>query len=159
MKADLCSAWSGQKAELYTGNEKARKAVISATKEYLKSKEVSAPSPFVTLLIAIALYAGPGIALAGWHKYQIKKQKRNTETKIIELHPNKSKAKDYSNLKEVKEGRRLFTIHKTKGTYNKKPNGDFWYIDDANEEPSPEIQQLIDEGKKCPEIRSILYGE
>lgn len=159
-KADLCSAWSGQPAEKYLSKEKHNKALIAAIRVYFSSKQVTAPSPFWVLIIAILAWGAPAITLAAWHKYQIKKKERETkainESTATQKTDNKN---DFSHLKEFKEKRRLFNLHKSKGTYSYKPDNSFWKIDEADEEPSPEIMEMINAGKKNTEIRELLYGE
>lgn len=163
-KAQLCSAIGGQYPAEYTSDQKAKKALIAAFKEYLASQEIKAPTPFATLMIAIAMWGLPSFGTAFWHKYQLKKMKKESNSdKQAYSEPlannQADETTDYSNVKEVIENRRLFTLHKTKGTYNRTPNGTFSGIDVSNEMPSPEIQELIDQGLKCREIRTTIYGE
>jgi hypothetical protein len=162
-KAQLCSAIGGQYPAEYTSDQKAKKALIAAFKEYLSSQEIKAPTPFATLMIALAMWGLPSFGTAFWHKYQLKKMEKEVSgDKQADTEPladMQTDVKDYSPLNEFKENRRLFTLHKTKGTYNRTPNGTFSGIDVSEEMPSPEIQELIDQGLKCREIRTIIYGE
>lgn len=164
-KAQLCSAYSGQAPAEYTSDMAAKKALIEAFKEYFNSQEIKAPSPFGTLMIALALWGLPSIGTAIWHKYQLKKEEKKKAVQpqpkpVVQVQEETGEAAtDYTQTKEYKENRRLFTIHKTKGTYNRTASGTFSQINVSDEYPSPEIQQLIDEGKKCPEIRNIIYRE
>ena len=66
---------------------------------------------------------------------------------------------DFSHLKEYQDGRKLFAIHKTTGTYKHLPNNTYCAIDIADESPSPELLELIQQNKTNPEIRAIIYGE
>lgn len=158
-KSQLCSAIGGDHPAEYTSEEKHKEALLAAFQEYLRSQEFKAPTPFGTLMIALAIWGLPSISMAFMQKYEFLPSARS-EQKKREAEQATAEAKtDYSHLKEFKEGRRLFTIHKTKGTYNRSPKGTFSAIDVSDEYPSPEIQALIDQGKTSPEIRTLLYGE
>ncbi|BDS12376.1 hypothetical protein [Aureispira anguillae] len=170
-KAQLCSSISGQHVAEYTADEKAKKVLISAVQEYLSTQEIKAPTPLMTLLLAVGTWAAAGFGAAFWHKYQLKQMKPSpapsaaaiTQEESLEDEEQEQAAgeptSDFSHLKEYQDGRKLFEIHKTKGTYKRLPNNTYCAIEIAHEIPSPEIQTLIDQGKTNPEIRAIIYGE
>ncbi|WMX16313.1 hypothetical protein [Aureispira sp. CCB-E] len=164
-KAQLCSSISGQHVAEYTADEKAKKVLIAAVQEYLSTQEIKAPTPLMTLLLAVGTWAAAGFGAAFWHRYQIQqmepKAAPNTEDPLEEEQEQEQgePSSDFSHLKEYQDGRKLFSIHKTTGTYKHLPNNTYCAIDVADEVPSPEIQALIDQGKTNPEIRAIIYDE
>jgi len=171
-KAQLCSSISGQHVAEYTADEKAKKVLISAVQEYLSTQEIKAPTPLMTLLLAVGTWAAAGFGAAFWHKYQIKQMEPKTEPtastqftpeEIVEDQQEQEEPgqsiSDFSHLKEYQDGRKLFAIHKTTGAYKHLPNNTYCAIDVADEFPSPEIKALIEEGKTNPEIRTVIYGE
>ncbi len=167
-KAQLCSSISGQHVAEYTTDEKAKKVLISAVQEYLSSQEIKAPTPLMTLLLAVGTWAAAGFGAAFWHRYQIKQMEPKKEsapeqfTQEETLEENLEQGEpssDFSHLKEYQDGRKLFAIHKTTGMYKHLPNNTYCPIDVADEQPSPEIKNLIEKGKTNPEIRAIIYGE
>ncbi|WMX13238.1 hypothetical protein [Aureispira sp. CCB-E] len=164
-KAQLCSSISGQHVAEYTADEKAKKVLIAAVQEYLSTQEIKAPTPLMTLLLAVGTWAAAGFGAAFWHRYQIQqmepKATPNTEDPLEEEQEQEQgqASSDFSHLKEYQDGRKLFSIHKTTGTYKHLPNNTYCAIDVADEVPSPEIQALIDQGKTNPEIRAIIYDE
>lgn len=153
MKAYACSALSGQEAALYTSDTRLKKRVIKAFKAYMSTLEVSAPTPFTTLLIAILLWGVPSFAKAGFHRFKLGKA---GQKKLEEGEPAPTETKDFSHLKEYQEDRRVFSLNKTKQTYNRTPKGTFIAKELCNEFPSPEIQQLIDEGYDNKQIRQHI---
>ncbi|WMX17053.1 hypothetical protein [Aureispira sp. CCB-E] len=167
-KAQLCSSISGQYVAEYTADEKAKKVLIAAVQEYLSTQEIKAPTPLMTLLLAVGTWAAAGFGAAFWHRYQIKQMEPKKETASSEITQEEmvednqeqgQPSSDFSHLKEYQDGRKLFSIHKTTGTYKHLPNNTYCAIDVADEVPSPEIQALIDQGKTNPEIRAIIYDE
>lgn len=183
-RAQLCGAIANQDPAYYSSDQKAKTAVIEAIKEYFASKEVSTPSPFWTMIIAIGIWGLPPLGIAFWHsrnRWQQQKQSDNSDVvveyipkmevvkrptqetvNIIVEEPVQEEPKQeniYKNTKEYKDGRKAFSIHKTKGCYNRLPDGTFCQIDLAKDYPSPEIQKLIDEGLSNQEIRDIIYAE
>jgi hypothetical protein len=170
-KAQLCSSISGQHVAQYTTDEKAKKVLISSVHEFLSTQEIKAPTPLMTLLFAVGTWAAAGFGAAFWHKYQIK-QMEETELKteptpaaaapeemVEEVVEQGEPVSDFSHLKEYQDGRKLFAIHKTTGTYKHLPDNTYCAIDIADESPSPELLDLIEQNKTNPEIRAILYGE
>ena len=170
-KAQLCSSISGQHVAEYTADEKAKKVLIAAVQEYLSTQEIKAPTPLMTLLLAVGTWAAAGFGAAFWHRYQIQQMESkatpstsaaNTAEDPLEEEQEQEQGEpssDFSHLKEYQDGRKLFSIHKTTGRYKHLPNNTYCAIDVADEVPSPEIQALIDQGKTNPEIRAIIYDE
>lgn len=175
-KAHLCAAISGEHAAEYAGDKKAKAALLEAFKVYIGTMGVGTPSPFWTFMLAIGVWGAPTLGAAYWHKVQKDKAKAKfseveityikdlpTTNNHVQSEPVEQKSepakKDYSHLKEVQTKRKLFTIHKTAGVYNRTPDGTFSKISLSSEKPSPEIQFLIAAGKTCAEIREIIYNE
>lgn len=172
-KAQLCSAVSGQHPAEYTGDQKAKQLLIEAIKEYFSSKEMSTPSPFWTLMIALGMWGLPAFGAAYWHRIQFSRTKvKESEVEITYVRdmPNPKptqqaeqksdeEKKDYSYLKEVKSNRRRFIRHATTGTYSTLPNGTYCAIAVSDEKPSEEILFLINAGKSDIEIREIIGNE
>ena len=167
-KAQLCSSISGQHVAEYTTDEKAKKVLISSVQEFLSTQEIKAPTPLMTLLLAVGTWAAAGFGAAFWHKYQIKQMEAKTEPtpeqvtqeeSLEEYQEQGEPSSDFSHLKEYQDERKLFAIHKTTGTYKHLPNNNYCAIDIADEFPSPEILELIEQNKTNPEIRAIIYGE
>jgi hypothetical protein len=170
-KAQLCSSISGQHVAQYTTDEKAKKVLISAVQEYLSTQEIKAPTPLMTLLLAVGTWAGAGLGAAFWHKYQIKQMEAKAAPAPAAVAPDENLEEheeqaepgqpisDFSHLKEYQDGRKLFAIHKTTGAYKHLPNNTYCAIDIADEFPSSEILELIEQNKTNPEIRAIIYGE
>jgi hypothetical protein len=170
-KAQLCSSISGQHIAQYTTDEKAKKVLISSVHEFLSTQEIKAPTPLVTLLFAVGTWAAAGFGAAFWHKYQIKQMEEikpkteptpaavHSEEMVEEVVEQGEPVSDFSHLKEYQDGRKLFAIHKTTGTYKHLPDNTYCAIDIADEFPSPELLDLIEQNKTNPEIRAILYGE
>ena len=163
VKAQICSSISGQHMAEYSADDELREALIEAIKEYLATQEFKAPTPFGTLMIALAMWSLPPLGMAFWHKYSIQKQeaKKKAKTKPeesseeIEAEPQT----DYSHLREYQQQRKIFTLNKN-GAYKTKPSGQFISNDIANEKPSPEVLELIEQGLDNKQIRSLLnYGQ
>lgn len=173
-KAMLCSAISGESPARYASDKKLNKALLKAFANYLRSNNVKAPSPLGSLLLVLAMWGLPTLGAAFFHRSQAKKAaKKQAAKKVKEAAEDiedieiEGEAKsdtpetavDYSHLKEYQENRRMFTVHKTKGVYNRAPNGDFARISLASEKPSPEIQQMLEDGLTCAAIRERIYNE
>ncbi|BDS12335.1 hypothetical protein [Aureispira anguillae] len=163
-KAMICSAISGQPAANYTSDKRLNKALLNAFINYFNSTEVKAPTPMGTLLIALALWGMPTLGAAYFHRLQAKRlQKRKAageeiEEEVVEAET-QSDSEDYSQLKEYKENRRTFSVHKETGCYNRTPKGQFCRTSVADEKPSPAIQKMLDQGYDNTKIRELLYGE
>ncbi|BDS13006.1 hypothetical protein [Aureispira anguillae] len=177
LKAKLCSRVSGEHVAEYLADEDLKATLIAAIKEYLATQEIKAPTPFGTLMMALGMWALPPLGLAVWDKYQLSSKKGKTEEKketSTDLNPSAAEGEnveeqeevageaqsDYSALKEYQEGRKIFSLNKTKGTYNRTPKGTFIKTEHANEQPSPIVMKWIDEGLSNKEIRERLgYGK
>lgn len=165
-KAQICSALSGEHTSLYVANQERKKIVIDAVAEWLNMQEVKAPSPFGTLILALGVWLLPSLGTAFYQKYKLKAAQKTTPT-VVQPKPatadgeaapkDEPQAPPYAHLKEYQENRRAFSIHKTKGVYNKLPNGTFCPIATAEEFPSPEIQAMLDEGLTSAQIREKIY--
>lgn len=70
-KAQLCAAISGKEAALYASDQKAKKALIEATKTYLQQVGVKGPTPAQTFLIAVGMWLLPSLGTAGIHRLKI----------------------------------------------------------------------------------------
>lgn len=172
-KAMLCSAISGESPANYTSDKKLNKALVNAFVNYFRSNNVKAPSPFGTLMLALAMWGLPSLGSAFFHRKKAQKiakqqavQKAKESKEDIEDLEIEGEAQsdrpanlDYSQLKEYQENRRIFTIHKESGCYNRTPKGQFCKTSLATEKPSPEIQAMLDEGLSSAEIRERLYQE
>lgn len=169
-KAQLCSSISGQHVAHYTADEKAKKVLLNAVQEYLNTRAIQAPSPTLTLMMAVTTWAGASLGAAIWHRHQVKQMKQPAAPNPSSTPPMDSppaeqatdispQAPDYSHLKEVQDGRKLFSIHKTTGAYKHLADNTYCALDVADEFPSPEIKALLEQHKSNPEIRAILYGE
>ncbi len=157
LKAGYCSKISGEQAALFSADKKQLNAVIEAGKEYLNTLELKAPTPAGTLLLAIGMWLGGSVGTAFAFKYELIPSidpiyKQETAEPL-------QKNKSYEHLREVQQERRSFEVFKDKGTYRKTPKGVFQKKAVANEIPSPEIQDMIDDGKSNEDIRRVLYGE
>lgn len=172
-KAMLCSAISGESPARYASDKKLNKALLKAFVNYLRSNNVKTPSPLNALLLVLLMWGLPTLGAAFFHRSKAKKAAKKRAAKkaertesIIEDLEIEGEAQsdsiqeiDYTNLKEYQEGRRLFTVHKETGLYNRTPKGQFCKTSLANEKPSPVIQRMLDEGLASAEIREIIYNE
>lgn len=173
-KASLCSKLGGQHIAEYVADDEMKEILIECIKEYLATKEVSELSPFGALMAALAMWTLPPLGVALLDRFQLKKEEKEANkkktskslnqaaTEITEVEEDQEaegEAKtDYSHLKEVQEGRKMFTLN-AEGKYNRTAKGTYVKVDLANEYPSPEVQELIDQGHKDREIKRILgYG-
>lgn len=160
-KAALCSFISGQHAAEYMADEEMLQLVIEAIKEYVATMEVEEPSPAMVLLFSVLAWTLPPVGLAFWHKYKLGKPETEktstTSTKEAEQQQEEQEeeAPKYSHLKEFKDKRKIFSCTKD-GYYNRTPLGTFIKVADANEKPSPQVQQWIDEELSNKEIRKLL---
>lgn len=170
-KALLCSAISGKDAALYASDQKAKKALIEATKNYVQEIGIKPPTPTQTFLLAVAVWLLPSLGMASLERFQLGRAKRKEkaansdnvqETESAEAvkdeTPYQGSAVDYSQCKEYQEKRRLFNRH-ANGTYRHLIDGTYANVDLAREHPSPEILTLLNQGLSNVEIRQILYGE
>lgn len=171
-KASLCSKISGEHFGEYVADEEMKDILIECIKEYLATKEVTELSPFGALMAALAMWTLPPLGVALLDRFQLKKEEKkkktsknlnqpNTETETITETEDEEAGEaqtDYTHLKEYQEQRKSFETNAA-GKYNRTPKGTYLKVDLADELPSPEVQELIDEGKKDREIRKILgYG-
>lgn len=181
-KANLCSQLGGQHMAEYVADDEMKEILIECIKEYLATKEVSELSPFGALMAALAMWTLPPLGIALMDRFQLKKEtkkeikaanKKKTSknlneaiteieaTEVIEEEAPQGEAQtDYSHLKEFQEKRKSFSVN-ADGKYNRVPNGKTYIkVEIADEYPSPEIQEWLDEGKKDREIRKLLgYGQ
>lgn len=164
LKAQFCSKISGEHVAEYLADDNLKATLIEAIKEYLATQEIKAPTPFGTLMLTLAMWTLPPLGMAVWDKYQVNKTTKKNKTSTtsteqpIEQEPGEAKT-DYSHLKEYQEQRKIFSLNKTKGTYNRTPKGTFIKVEHANEEPSPIIKEWIDAGLTNKEIRERLAYE
>jgi hypothetical protein len=174
-KAMLCSAISGESPARYASDKKLNQALLKAFANYLRSNNVKKPSPLGSLLLVLAMWGLPTLGAAFFHRSKAKKAAKKQALKkakaagdsIVEDIEIEGEAQsdseegsfDYTNLKEHQENRQIFTVHKTSGCYNRTPKGQFARITLASEKPSPEIQQMLDEGLTSGEIRERIYNE
>lgn len=157
-KALICSAISGKDPANYTSDKRLNKALLKAFVNYLNSQELKAPSPFGTLLFALAIWGLPTLGAAYFHRIQSKKAGNDLVEDLIEVEAEaQSDGEDYSQTKEFKDNRRVFTIHKETGCYNRTPDGKFCRTSVATEKPSPAIQKLLDQDLDSAAIRELLY--
>lgn len=171
-KASLCSKISGEHLGEYVADEEMKDILIECIKEYLATKEVTELSPFGALMAALAMWTLPPLGVALLDRFQLKKEekkkktsknlnKATTETETIAETEDEEVGEaqsDYTHLKEYQEQRKVFETNAA-GKYNRTAKGTYLKVDLADEQPSPEVQELIDEGKKDREIRKILgYG-
>ena len=172
-KAMLCSAISGESPARYASDKKLNKALLRAFANYMRSNQVKTPSPLGSLLLVLAMWGLPTLGAAFYDRNKAKKaikkqaaQKAKKTAEGIEDLEIEGEAQsdtpnqlDYTHLKEYQENRRLFDIHKETGCYNRTPKGQFCKTSLATEKPSPEIQQMLDQGWSNVEIRAALYNE
>jgi hypothetical protein len=161
LKAQLCSKISGEHIAEYLADDDIKTTLIEAIKEYLATQEIKAPTPFGTLLMALAMWTLPPLGVAVWDKYQVskntaKQKKTSTNLNQEEQEVEGEQKTDYSHLKEYQEKRKIFSLAKTKGTYNRTPKGTFIKVEHANEEPSPIVKEWIDEGLTNKQIKECL---
>ncbi|WP_052595742.1 hypothetical protein [Aureispira sp. CCB-QB1] len=174
-KASLCSKLSGQHMAEYVADDEMKAILIDCIKEYLATKEVSELSPFGALMAALAMWTLPPLGIALLDRFQLKKEEKQktstnlnqaaTETTTVEAVEVEDEVQgeaqtDYSHLKEFQEKRKVFSVN-ADGKYNRVPNGKTYIkVDIADEFPSPEIQEWLEQGKKDREIRKLLgYGQ
>lgn len=174
-KAMLCSAISGESPARYASDKKLNKALLKAFANYLRSNNVKAPSPLGSFLLVLAMWGLPTLGAAFFDrnkakkaakKQAIKKAKEAAESIVEDIEiegeaqsDHSEPSFDYTSLKEHQENRRIFTVHKESGCYNRTPKGQFCKTSLANEKPSPVIQQMLDEGLNSAQIREYLYNE
>lgn len=172
-KAKLCSKISGLHLAEYVADDETKELLLECIKEYLATKEVEELTPFGALMLALSMWTLPPLGVALLDRFQLKKEdrpsfKRKTSTKLNKPSNEATEEEDeeaegeaitdYSHLKEVQEQRKIFKTH-SNGNYQRTKNGTYISVDLADEAPSPEVQELIDQGKKDREIRKILgYG-
>lgn len=180
-KANLCSQLGGQHMAEYVADDEMKEILMECIKEYLATKEVAELSPFGALMAALAMWTLPPLGVALLDRFQLKKEekaakKTKPSKKINEARTESETAEstetgteeeaqgeaqtDYAELKEYQDKRKVFSVN-ADGKYNRVPNGKTYIkVEIADEYPSPEIQEWLDEGKKDREIRKLLnYGE
>jgi hypothetical protein len=173
-KANLCSKLGGQHMAEYVADDEMKEILIECIKEYLATKEVSELSPFGAFMAALAMWTLPPLGIALMDRFQLKKEEKKKTSKNLneaateieatevteEEEPQGEAKTDYSHLKEFQDKRKVFSVN-ADGKYNRVPNGKTYIkVDIADEYPSPEIQEWLDEGKKDREIRKLLnYGQ
>lgn len=167
-KATLCSKIGGKHVAEYVADDETIDILIECIKEYLETKEVEEPSPFAALMLALAMWTLPPLGVALLDRYSIPKEeptkaKQKTSKNLnqeVTTAPKAAPKPDYSNLKEYKDQRKTFSLN-ADGKYNRVPDGKTYIkVEFADEYPSPEVQEWIDEGKKDREIRKLLgYGQ
>lgn len=157
-KANMCSQMSGEQAAIFAADQKQTKALIEAGKELLNTMEVKAPTPAGTFALAFIMWGIAPFATAFAFK---KKWIPSVDPVYKEQEKGEQPKKDnskYKDLKEVKQGRKVFDVFKDKGTYRTTPKGAFAKKSVSNERPSPVILDMIQDGKTNEEIREVLYG-
>ncbi len=179
LKANLCSKISGEHLGEYVADEEMKEILLECIKEYLATKEVTELSPFGALMAALAMWSLPPLGVALLDRFQLKKEEQKklkaaekkkaaskeneptTETNATEIEAEEVEGEqqtDYTHLKEYQEQRKVFETNAA-GKYNRTAKGTYLKVDLADELPSPEVQELLDQGKKDREIRKILgYG-
>lgn len=177
-KAQLCAAISGKEAALFASDQKAKKALIEATKTYVQEIGLKPPTPTQTFLLAVGMWLLPSLSLAGLERVKMITAKKKTivpkptgnqvrdyqepaagtEAAAFKETVEEEQATDYTQCKEYQEKRRLFDRH-AKGTYRHLSDGTYANVDLANEFPSAMVLELLEAGKTNAEIRAILYGE
>lgn len=177
-KAQLCAAISGKEAALFASDQKAKKALIEATKTYVQEIGLKPPTPTQTFLLAVGMWLLPSLSLAGLERVKMITAKKKTivpkptgnqvrdyqepaagtEAAAFNETVEEEQATDYTQCKEYQEKRRLFDRH-AKGTYRHLSDGTYANVDLANEFPSAMVLELLEAGKTNAEIRAILYGE
>jgi hypothetical protein len=178
-KANLCSQLGGQHMAEYVADDEMKEILMECIKEYLATKEVAELSPFGALMAALAMWTLPPLGVALLDRFQLKKEEKAakktkpskkineaaTETAESGIEEEEEEAQgeaqtDYAELKEYQDKRKVFSVN-ADGKYNRVPNGKTYIkVEIADEYPSPEIQEWLDEGKKDREIRKLLnYGE
>lgn len=170
-KAMLCSAISGESPARYASDKKLNKALLKAFANYLRSSNVKKPSPLGSLLLVLAMWGLPTLGAAFFHRSKAKKaavkKAKEAGDSIIEDIEIEGEAQsdseegvlDYTNLKEYQENRRIFTVHKESGCYNRTAKGQFCKTSLSDEKPSPEIQRMLDEELTSAAIRERIYNE
>ena len=174
-KASLCSKISGEHLGEYVADEEMKDILIECIKEYLETKEVTELSPSGALMAALAMWTLPPLGVALLDRFQLKKEEKKAQKKKTSKSLNKATTemdtieeieaeetgeaqRDYTHLKEYQEQRKVFETNAA-GKYNRTAKGTYLKVDLADEQPSPEVQELIDAGQKDREIRKILgYG-
>ncbi|MBL4861454.1 MAG: hypothetical protein JKY09_00340 [Crocinitomicaceae bacterium] len=177
-KANLCSQLGGQHMAEYVADDEMKEILIECIEEYLATKEVSELTPFGALMAALAMWTLPPLGIALMDRFQLKKEAKKeikkankpktsknlneaiTEIESTEVVEDEEAQTDYSHLKEHQEKRKSFSVN-ANGKYNRVPNGKTYIkVEIADEYPSPEIQEWLDEGKRDREIRKLLgYGQ
>ena len=158
-KAELCSKISGEHLAEYISDEETRDVLIEAIKEYLATKEVKELSAGWMLVIAFGMWTLPSIGLAVWHRYENKKEGKDLNQNLNKAAAQGEPQKEYSHLKEYKEQRKIFSINKEKGTYNRTAKGTFVKKEFADETPSPEVMAWIEQDLTNSQIREKLGYE
>jgi hypothetical protein len=168
MKATLCSKIGRKHLAEYVADDETIDILIECIKEYLETKEVEEPSPFAALMLALAMWTLPPLGVALLDRFSIPKEDKTRAKEKTSNNLNQEAASeqeeepkpDYSNLKEYKDKRKTFSLN-ADGKYNRVPDGKTYIkVEFADEYPSPEVQEWIDEGKKDREIRKLLdYGQ
>ena len=158
IKSNACSKMSGEQPAIFAADQKQTKALIEAGKEWFKTMEVKAPTAAGTFALALIAYLGaPFVSAFAFKKGLIPSIDPVYKETQEERQPIKDTSK-YKDLKEVKQGRKNFKIFTDKGTYRTTPKGTFSKKAVSNEKPSPEVMDMIQDGKTNEEIREVLYG-
>jgi hypothetical protein len=167
-KATLCSKIGRKHLAEYVADDDTIDILIQCIKEYLDTKEVEEPSPFAALMLALAMWTLPPLGVALLDRFSLPKEDKTAPKKKTSKSlnqetdtPTQEEPKaDYSKLREYQEKRKTFSLN-ADGKYNRVPDGKTYIkVEFADEYPSPEVQEWIEEGKKDREIRKLLdYGE
>ena len=174
-KAMICSAISGESPARYASDKRLNKALLKAFANYMRSNNVKKPSPLGSLLLVLAMWGLPSLGAAFFHRNKAKKAAKKQALKkakevgdsIVEdleiegeaQSDNPETSFDYTQLKEYQENRRIFTVHKESGCYNRTAKGQFCKTSLSDEKPSPLIQRMLDEGLTSADIRERIYNE
>lgn len=81
-KAQLCAAISGKEAALFASDQKAKKALIEATKTYVQEIGLKPPSPTQTFLLAVGMWLLPSLGLAGFERFKLARSKKKIKAII-----------------------------------------------------------------------------
>lgn len=156
LKVQVCIALGGGYASDYAAKDPIKEMFLESTRLLLKEKSVAAPTPMQAFLAALAAMTLPSIVMVSFRRYT---QTHTTSRLRAKAEPSDipQAQTDYTNTIEYQEGRTKFKVHRS-GAYQYDLDGEYVSADISDAYPSPEIQKLLDEGKKSSEIKKIIYG-
>jgi hypothetical protein len=155
-KVSMCVALGGGHPSQYAAKPKLQKKLLESIKLVLKHKDFSLPTPGQTVLGILAMMTLPPISMALINKYT---GRNSDKTPRYQEQPSEEDTNrvDYSHTKEFKSGRTRFNTFKS-GMYRYDSKGTYISEKYADDGPSIEIQQLLNEGKTSSQIKDLLYG-